>query len=546
MRQGVHGSRGHAARLFCLIALIVLGLGTSCNNGGTVILITVTGLDSQALELGVVATLDSGVRQPFPRQSVASSLSASQQFAVLLPAGSGGAVSIEVDGYLGDCLLQSGQALVALSSDPLLSAKVTLSAPTTCAPLQLQVKGPGTITSHDAPLVSCGPDASCMYWLDATRSYLFTVIAVEGDVYVDWLIDGVPELDCAGQLQCPLTLTASGHQVTVAISQQCDHLLTLSPVTTLGLPANTILRAVWGIAGQEAWAVGDGGTVARFRASPGTWDIVTFKDKVSTLQIQDTLTGVWGVGSPAMLFVVGHSAVPGTAYMLQAPATSTTTVPITTTTSQVLGVAPAALSGFDLMNVWMAGSGGSVLKWNNTTQKFEAPVLTGSPVTSDLTGAWVSDDAAHTLWATSDKSQLLNLAGGAWSVNAPPSGNVKLLGAAGDSEAIYGVGAQSQVVRLSRAPATPPAVPTIHKVFSTGADASRTLNAAWAGSGGYVFAVGDGGSVFCSRSSGTYWTRLPVIGLPTANFLGVYGNGKRVWVVGQNGTTGVVVEATLP
>jgi hypothetical protein len=531
--------------LFCIAAL---GLaGASCGNGGTVILITVAGLDSQAVELGVVATLDSGARQPFPRQSVARSLSASQQFAVLLPAGSGGAVSIEVDAYLGDCLLQRGQALVGLSGDPLLSAKVTLNSPAMCAPFDLQVQGPGTVTSRDAPALSCGPDASCMYWLDATRTYSFAVTPSAGDVHVEWIINGVTEPDCAGQLLCPLTLLATGNQVTVVVSQQCDHLLPLVPVPGLNLTANTTLRAVWGIAGQEAWAVGDSGTVARFRATPGTWDLVTFKDKVSNLQLQDTFTGVWGVGSPATLFVVGRGALPGTAYMLQGPATSTTTVPIATTVSQPLGVGQAAVSGFDLMNVWAVGTGGSALRWNNTNQKFETPTpVTGTAPTGDLTGAWVSDDPGHGLWAASDKSQLFSLASGAWTVAAPGGGsNVKLLAVTADSEAIYAVGPQSAVVRLSRASATPPPVPTARRAFSIGADANRTLSSVWAGSG-HIFAVGDGGSVFCSRSSGAYWTRLPVPGLPTANFLGVYGSGKQVWVVGQSGTTGVVVEATLP
>ena len=99
MRQAVRGSRGRAALLGALCLAAVVITGESCGESGTVVLVTVEGLNNQAIELGVVVILDGSVRHPFPRRSVAGSLSVSQQFGVLLPAGLGGAVSIEVDAF---------------------------------------------------------------------------------------------------------------------------------------------------------------------------------------------------------------------------------------------------------------------------------------------------------------------------------------------------------------------------------------------------------------------------------------------------------------
>src|SRR5262249_36214350 len=136
-----------------------------------------------------------------------------------------------------------------------------------------------------------------------------------------------------------------------------------------------------------------------------------------------------------------------------------------------------------------------------------------------------------------------SLNGNAWTTFQPTSfGGAKLAGAAGDDNAVYAVGAQSAVVRILR---SAPAMPVVSKVSTMGSDANRALSAVGAGSG-YVFAVGDSGSVFCSRSSGQYWTRLPLTSLPNATFNGVYGNGKQLWIVGQNAMMAVVVTATLP
>ena len=462
---------------------------------------------------------------------------------MLLPLSLGAAVTIEVDGYRGDCLVQVGQAPVALSGEPPIQAKVVLGAPVTCAPVTLQVQGPGTVTSPDAPSVHCGPDGQCVYWLDANRTYTFTATPSAGDFYVSWLLDGVDNGGCDGQLKCALGLPATGHQVTAVFSPLCDRQLALSPVTLTGLPAGAALRAVWGIAGQEAWAVGDQGAVARFRGTTGAWDVVTLKDKGNGQPITDTLTGVWGVGVPAALFVVGHGTAMGSAHMLQGPAleAGTGTVAITATASQMLPAPQLAVAGFDLMNVWAVGNGGSAQKWNSTTLKFEPPAVTGMAPTTDFNGAWVSPDAAHTLWTVADKSQLFSFTGSAWTPIQAAGTNVKLLGVAGTSDELYAVGGQSSGVRHSLGSS---AQPTVRKL-ATGADGNRTLSSVWAGSG-YVFAVGDGGAVFCSRTSGTYWTRLVVTGLPTANFLGVYGSSNRLWVVGQNGTAGVLVEGTLP
>lgn len=543
MRQAGLGGRGRAVLLGALSVIALANAGTGCGGDGTLVLVTVEGLDAQVVDLGVVVMLDGSVQHPFPRQSVASSLSSSQQFGVLLPAGLGGAVTLEVDGYRGDCEVQSGSVPVALTGEPPILTKVMMGESTSCAPLSLQVQGAGTITSPDAPSISCGPDGQCMYWLDAGRTYTLNATPSSSDVFVGWMVDGVAS-SCDGQLKCALNLPPAGHQVTAVFNPLCEHQITLTPAAVPGLAAGVALRATWGIANQEAWAVGDLGTVARWRAATGMWDVVALKDKTNGQPVTDTLTAVWGVGSPATLFVGGRMNSSGSAYVLTAPAgvSGTGTVAITASASQNLPAPVSAVTGFDLANVWIAGTGGSALKWNGTTQKFEAPAITGAAPSADFTGAWVSADASHTLATVGDKSQLFVLAGSSWSTITATGGSVKLLAAAGSGDDLYAVGALASVVRLNRSTTTAPAI----RKVATGAEATRSLNGVWAGSG-YVFAVGDAGSVYCSRTSGAYWTRLPVTGLLSANFLGVYGSGKRLWIVGQNGTMGgVVVEGALP
>jgi hypothetical protein len=527
-----------------LLCAAALGVGLAgCDGGGTAVLITVAGLDGQVTELGVVAVLDNGSRQAFPRQRLADALSASQQLAVLLPSGAGAAVSIEVDGYLGDCLVQSGQALVALTSEPLLSARVALGQPTTCAPLNLQVVGPGVVTSRDAPNLNCGPSANCMYWLDDVHTYALTATPSTSGTIIDWIIDGTPAADCANLPQCTVDLSASGHVVTVIFNQSCDANQMLAAPSGLSFAANSSLHAVWGVAGQEAWAVGDFGTVARYHG--GSWSLVTLRDKSSGTQINDTLTALWGQGSPAALYIVGHptgASTAGSSYLLQNTLNDTGTL-VNVTTLTPVGAGLLGIAGADTMSLWAVGYGGAIFKWNPGSGKLEAPTLSGSPPSSDLNGVAVGSEPAHTVWTVTDKSLLYSVSGSLWSsVSGGAPTTVKLLAVAQDSGYTYAVGTQSTLIRIPR---SGPPMPVATKVATSGADANRTLNAVWAGNG-YVLAVGDGGSVFCSRSSGAYFTRLALPSAGAVTFQGVYGSNNHLWVVGQNSSAGVLLEGTLP
>ncbi len=266
------------------------------------------------------------------------------------------------------------------------------------------------------------------------------------------------------------------------------------------------LRAVWGAAPNDVWAVGDGGAALHWNGAvwsptftgtgasltgvwtahasdawavgnnPGDgspvvlrWDGVRWAPAMMPLRGRTSLRGVWG-GGPDIVWIVGAA---------EPPDASVTRWDGARWTPEFIGAMRppdfARIAGASAADVWAAGEG--PFAFHRTPGGWEPPVMAPRGLT--LNGALcVTRDGA--LWAASTTNVVLRYAGAAWT---------------------------SYPLELT---------------------AVRGL---WCGQANAVWAVGDGGT---ARWNGSAWVASPA---PRPGLTSVWGasNGE-AWAVGPRGT----------
>lgn len=250
--------------LFVALLLFLVGGFATCGSDGSTlnpeitVVVDVAGLTPDISSLFVTSSLNDGTPQSSPE--ITTRL---DQFAIALPLTTSGHLTINVVGRSAErCVVASGKVEVDVLSPPT-RYQVSVSLAATAAnavkscTLTLNVLGKGTITS-DPPGLSCAgigkmsTPTSCSYDFPVGTTIKLTTTAdpkIYGTTY-----SGL----CTGATDCSLTFSGPG-TVTAGIANRiCSN---NSWCWYNPLPQGNALRAIWGTAANDIWAVGDVGTI---------------------------------------------------------------------------------------------------------------------------------------------------------------------------------------------------------------------------------------------------------------------------------------------
>ncbi|MBL9006876.1 MAG: hypothetical protein JNJ46_21655 [Myxococcales bacterium] len=429
-------------------------------------------------------------------------------FEVALPADATGQLQLSVAGLRsGDCAIAEGKK--TLSVDEALRDGMTISLEPRMAPdcsLKVQIEGLGAVKCRPAN----GSDDKQGAWLPCDHPFALgeavdiAVQAEPGWVFLGW--SGA----CTGRGACQATMAASETSITATFvpSRQCnaDHVCWENP-----LPAGSTLRGAWSADDGEVWAVGDGGTVLRYRA--GVW----FPQASGTTQ---TLTAVWGTGA-SNVWVVGKCGLvlhwDGHGFSHAGPIADA---------GQNCERQTAWLSvwGSGSEGLWLSGAKGQLWhrdKWE-VWRPIDMPAGAGQPALHSVRGV-----SAEEVFVAGTASTLLHCRGDIATVIPLTSlPKVSLYAVWPESgQQIWIAGAAGLLRRVSVQGDETSAGPTW---------VLDDLHALWGTPGGTLWAFGLQGTALRTTQQG--WQKLQIVETQLAWLLGAAGRAEDdLWVVGLSG-----------
>ena len=287
-------------RLFATALLILCGL-ISCDpeTGASpeiTVVVDVSGLTADVTTLFVSSTLNGG--QPQSSPDITGRL---DQFALALPLTTVGQLSIKVVGRSAErCVVATGQVSVDIKAPPptRYTATVTL-APTAAGAakactLTVNVLGKGTVTSTPAGIQCVGTSklsaaTTCTY--DFPVGTPITLASTADPKSYGTSYSGL----CTGTTGCSFTFSAPGAVTAGIAARVCSsgNWCWYNP-----LPQGNTLRSVWGVASNDVWAAGDGGTLLHFDGA--NWSAPTPLGAATTQDLYaihgTSATDAWAVG----------------------------------------------------------------------------------------------------------------------------------------------------------------------------------------------------------------------------------------------------------
>lgn len=518
-----------AARLLGA-GLVVAGSASLLSCGDTVtrsyLMVTVQGHEAsppgtEALGYQLTIQLGTTTREVPPGEARLSDESP-PRFAVRLPDDAAGqAATVRVTAYLGDCPVQTASSATQTVSAGLNPVSVRLPArPAMACTLSVVANGPGRVVS-EPPGISC--PGACSARFSPQQQVKLTATPSGG---AGGLVRWDQPSRCGATASCdlgPIPPAGSTAQVTMAAGPPALDRCVTTVLTRAQSPALTsTLHGVWVGANGEAWAVGDNGVVMR---RFGTWSIQTLLGGPAAT---DSVTAVFGTGSPATIFVSG----PNSTVWVRRDTNSVVSYKRSAGTSQL-----RAVSGSSTSEVWGVGDGGEALRVDDSKGVSSASTI-GDGVTTTRSATWT--DGPANVWFAADTGLLTHrMVTGAGTSLVPRSISPGVRGLFGTTLGpLWAVGMGTSVWRIAAsltdsdgygAPqnlSTAPGLPAV----------SLTLNSVWS-DGGNVWIVGDGGAVYCKPSGSDSWRQITG---QTANLRSVHGfigaTESRLIVVGSQGT----------
>lgn len=222
------------------------------------ILVSVAGLTPEVSSLYVSTTLNG-----LPAQQGTEITGRLDKFAIYLPLDTSGTLSINVVARSSErCLVSSGMTDVAVAPAPptRIDASVTLKAtaagaPKACA-LTVQVRGKGKVTSMPAGIDCTGngiKTSECSFDFPVGTMVTLNASYDAKSYGLAWSGACTGNGACSFQHQKPSTVAVGIAGRVCSANNWCWY----SP-----LPQGNTLRALWGSAADDLWAVGDFGTIA--------------------------------------------------------------------------------------------------------------------------------------------------------------------------------------------------------------------------------------------------------------------------------------------
>ncbi len=290
------------------------------------------------------------------------------RFSLALPDGARGALVLDIDALqAAGCSTAAGHADASVTGDAILELAVPLTAlPAPLCTLSVSSTGDGTIVSDpDGPAgIECGARCTARVPLNSQvhlsaqpgpASYL-------GDLRGPFGKDGkpiqAPGTPCTGTGSCTITVSAPLSVSAHFVARSCvaGHLCWID-----ALPQGLTLRRTFVRTAQDAWAVGDAGTILRFDGA--AWE--GWRSGTSA-----GLSGVWASG-PADAWAVGRAGIllhfDGTAW-----------APVKVATDR------------DLNGVWGSGAGDVWIVGDSFAAHFDGAAWTPSTGSGDLRAVWGS------------------------------------------------------------------------------------------------------------------------------------------------------------
>jgi photosystem II stability/assembly factor-like uncharacterized protein len=524
-------SRSSLVRLAAGAGCLVAGAGSLISCGETVarsyLLVTVQGVEAaapggEAPSYQLVIQLGTDKREVQPSEARLSEESP-PRFAVRLPDDAAGqTATVRVTAYLGDCPAQTAVSAAQTVGAGVNPVSVRLPArPATACTLSVVTHGPGRVVSQP-PGISC--PGTCSARFSPQQRVTLTATPSGG-------VGGLQRWDlpsaCGGAQSCELgEIPPAGvaAEVTMAAGPPAiDRCATTAFTRVVPSPVASTLHGVWVGANGEAWAVGDGGVVLR-RA--GSWRIEPLVGGPTALE---TLTAVWGTGSPATIFFTGPSS---TVWVRRDTGTLASY-------RRTGGLAQLrAISGSSRSEVWGVGDGGEVLRIDDAGGTSSVSPL-GDGVTGTRSAVWT--DAPNNVWFVADSGQLTHRTS-----PGPSAGTVQRsvsAGVRGISGSTLGplwvVGPSTSVWRIPAsltdadgygAPQNLSAAPGLP-------GSTLALSSVWT-DGGNVWIVGDSGALYCKPSGSDTWRQISGQSLNLRSihgFIGTSASDSRLIVVGAQG-----------
>lgn len=504
--------------------LVIAGAASLPSCGDTVtrsyLLVSVQGIEAsppgtEALSYQLAIQLGTTMREVPPGEARLSDESP-PRFAVRLPDdASGQAATVRVTAYLGDCPVQTASSATQTVSAGLNPVSVRLPArPTNACTLSITTHGPGRVVS-EPPGISC--PGTCSARFSPQQSVKLTATPSGG-------VGGLQRWDqpsrCGATTGCdlgPIPPAGSTAEVTMAAGPPAvDRCATT--VFTRTTPIGTTLHGVWVGANGEAWAVGDNGVVLR---RFGTWSVqALLGGPIAT----DTLTAVWGTGSPATVAFSG----PNSTVWVRRDNNNVVSYKRSGGTSQL-----RAVSGSSTSEIWGVGDGGEALRVDDTKGTSSASTI-GDSVTTQRSAVWT--DEPTNIWFVADTGLLTHRTGTGLVPRNVSSGARGLFGTT--LGPLWSVGTGTSVWRIpaSLTDADGYGAPQNLSTAQGLPAGTLTLNSVWS-DGGNVWIVGDGGAIYCKPSGSDAWRQITG---QTANLRAVHGfigaTESRLIVVGTQGT----------
>lgn len=546
-----------SAILVSIFALLLVTTRTGCGpydsgSDDITVLVTVEGLTGSVSSLSVSTTLN-GTASLAPIPDLTQRL---DKFAIFLPRKTSGVLAVSLVGHSADnCVVAKGQAEVEIKPAPptfvRLSVPISSSAvgATKQCALKVELYGTGSVSSMPAG-ISCsatnGKAVTCTGDFPVGTQVTLNS-TVDSKVY-GVSFDGL----CKGAGSCSFMFNAPG---TVRIgfgSRVCskDNWCWYTP-----LPQGNTLRAIWGRAADDIWAVGDLSTILHFDG--GAWSGggpsgLTASDLYAVYGTSNS--DVWAVGTNSGLIRYDGNSWKASPQSGAVPSGSP---------QSLRGIWGSAANDY-----WAVGSGGVILRFNGTTWA----EVTGSRsiTTAQLNAIWGS--APDDIWAVGS-GVILRYNGTSWAVDTaasnliPGNGWNSVSGTAKDRVIV--TGNSGRILRYNGTTWSVDAMSgsnglsTIYGVSATangaiavgyasvsGIGGIRLDNNAWqftGAPGSYAvygvyassltdaWAIGDLGLLL--RYDGQAWT-APAISAPNTNYtlFNVWGNAPDdVWAVGSSG-----------
>lgn len=425
----------------CTLLAVSRGIGCGPYDSGSddiTVLVSVEGLTPDITSINVATTLNGAPS----KQAIPEITTRIDQFAIYLPRNTAGTLGVKLVGHsIENCVVAKGEGQIDIKSAPptFVPMKVAISSSAVgsgkqCS-LKVEVRGKGKVTSAPAGIDCSNTDFKAAPVTCSADFIVGTSITLTADTGGDAKVLGaVFAGPCSGSNTCTMNFSAPGTVKAGFAARVCspDNWCWHNP-----LPQGFTLRAVWGAASDDIWAVGEYGTIMHYDGL--TWQpsvrsgVLTTQDLFAVYGVSATdiwavggagtllhydgkiwalspdsgaktsqiLRGVWGSG-PQDFWAVGNS---GTIlhYDRNGWASASIMTPAPTNTYNSVWGAAAD-------EVWAVGSSGILMRWNGTI--WAPGPGSGSVTTSTLTA--VRGSARDNVWAVGSGTTRIRYNGNAW------------------------------------------------------------------------------------------------------------------------------------